>query len=75
MLYEKYGEKEADKRIFVTTDKEKELKDAFNEKGYPTLSYQMILAEDIVFISCWFVADGAANINIDEVLEGAKKLS
>ena len=37
LLYEKYGEKEADKRIFVTTDKEKgALKMLSNEKGYPT---------------------------------------
>mgnify|MGYP000854751771 CR=1 FL=1 len=75
LLYEKYGEKEADKRIFVTTDKEKgALKMLSNEKGYPTF----VVPDDIggrysVLSAVGLLPMAAANINIDEVLEGAKK--
>lgn len=75
LLYEKYGEVEADKRIFVTTDKEKgALKTLANEKGYPTF----VVPDDIggrysVLSSVGLLPMAALNIDIDQVLEGAKK--
>lgn len=75
LLYEKYGEKEGDKRIYVTTDKDKgALKILANEKGYPTF----VVPDDIggrysVLSAVGLLPMAAANIDIYQVLAGAKK--
>lgn len=75
LLYEKYGAKEADKRIYVTTDKEKgALKTLANTKGYETF----VVPDDIggrysVLSAVGLFPMAAAGIDIDQVLEGAKK--
>lgn len=74
LLYEKYGEIEADKRIFVTTDKEKgALKELSNAKGYPSF----VVPDDIggrysVLSAVGLLPMAAAGINVNEVLRGAK---
>ncbi len=75
LLYEKYGVEEADKRIYVTTDKEKgALKTLANAKGYETF----VVPDDIggrysVLSAVGLFPLAAAGIDIDQVLEGAKK--
>ena len=71
-LEEKYGEEEARKRIYVTTDKEKGvLKKLATEKGYETF----VVPDDIggrysVFTPVGLLPIAAAGINIDKVLDG-----
>lgn len=75
LLYRKYGETEADKRIFVTTDKEKgALKTLADAKGYPSF----VIPDDIggrysVLSAVGLLPMAASGINIDEVLKGAKR--
>lgn len=75
LLYEKYGEEEADKRIFITTDKEKgALKTLANKKGYPTF----VVPDDIggrysVLSAVGLLPMAVSGINISEILKGAKK--
>lgn len=75
LLYEKYGESEADKRIFVTTDKEKgALKTLANNKDYPTF----VVPDDIggrysVLSAVGLLPMAAVGIDISKVLEGAQK--
>ena len=70
-LEEKYGEEEARKRIYVTTDKEKGvLKKLATEKGYETF----IVPDDIggrysVFTPVGLLPIAAAGIDIDKVLD------
>lgn len=70
----KYGVKEARKRIYVTTDKEKgALKTLANKEGYETFiipnnvggRYSVLTAVGLLPIA-------VANINIDKLMEGAK---
>ncbi len=71
-LEEKYGEEEARKRIYVTTDKEKGvLKKLATEKGYETF----VVPDDIggrysVFTPVGLLPIAAAGIDIDKVLDG-----
>lgn len=75
LLYKKYGEAEADKRIFVTTDKEKgALKTLADAKGYPSF----VVPDDIggrysVLSAVGLLPMAASGIDIDDVLKGAKK--
>lgn len=71
-LEAKYGEEEARKRIYVTTDKEKGvLKKLATEKGYETF----IVPDDIggrysVFTPVGLLPIAAAGIDIDKILNG-----
>lgn len=75
LLYEKYGETEADRRIYITTDKEKgALKTLAKIKKYITF----VIPDDIggrysVLSAVGLLPMAAAGIDIDEVLKGAKK--
>ena len=73
LLEEKYGEKGAKKRIFVTTDKEKgALRTLANEKGYTTFS----VPDDIggrysVLSAVGLLPIAVAGIDIDAMMRGA----
>ncbi len=75
LLYEKYGKKEADKRIFVTTDKEKgALKELALKNNYPTF----VVPDDIggrfsVLSAVGLLPIYAAGIDIDNLMKGALK--
>ncbi|KAF0226981.1 MAG: glucose-6-phosphate isomerase [Erysipelotrichaceae bacterium] len=74
-LEQKYGKDEAKKRIIATTDKHKgTLKSFADKEGYATLS----IPDDIggrysVLTSVGLLPIAAAGIDIDEMMEGAKK--
>lgn len=74
ILIQKYGEEEAKKRIFVTTDKEKgALRELASKEGYETFvipnniggRYSVLTAVGLLPIA-------VAGINIDELMEGAQ---
>ena len=74
MLIDKYGEEEAKKRIFVTTDKSRGTLKSFSSKaGYETFvipdniggRYSVLTAVGLLPIAC-------AGINIDELMLGAR---
>ena len=74
LLESKYG-KESSKRIFATTDKERgALRTLSTNEGYETF----IVPDDIGGRYSWFTAVGllpiaCAGINIDDLMQGAKK--
>lgn len=76
-LEEKYGEEEAAKRIYVTTDKSKgALKVLADKKGYETF----IIPDDIggrysVLTPVGLLPMAANGIDIDEVIRGARQAS
>lgn len=73
LLIKKYGEKEAAKRIYATTDKEKgALRVLATKEGYETF----IVPDDIGGRYSWFTAVGllpiaASGISIDDLMKGA----
>lgn len=75
LLIKKYGNEEAAKRIYATTDKEKgALRNLATQEGYETF----IVPDDIGGRYSWFTAVGllpiaAAGISIDDLMEGAAK--
>lgn len=74
LLERKYGKQEAKNRIYVTTDKEKgALKKLANDEGYETF----IIPDDVggrysVLTPVGLLPIAVADINIDELMEGAK---
>lgn len=72
-LEKKYGEEEARKRIYATTDKERgALKQLANEKGYETF----VIPDDIggrysVLTAVGLLPIAVAGIDIDRLIEGA----
>jgi glucose-6-phosphate isomerase len=74
LLIKKYGEKDAYARIYATTDKEKgTLKNEANLHGYQTF----VIPDDIggrfsVLTSVGLLPFAVSNIDINEILEGAK---
>lgn len=75
LLIKKYGEDEARKRIYVTTDKERGiLKKEANEKGYETF----IIPDNIggrysVLTAVGLLPIATAGIDIDKIIDGAKE--
>ncbi len=75
LIEKKYGEEEAAKRIFVTTDKEKgKLKELADEKGYETF----VVPDDVggrysVLTPVGLLPIAVAGIDIYKMLEGAAK--
>lgn len=75
ILIEKYGKEEANKRIYATTDaKRGALKTLANEEGYESF----IIPDDVggrfsVLTAVGLLPIASAGINIDELLEGAKR--
>ena len=73
LLIEKYGEAEAAKRIYVTTDREKgTLKEMADEKGYETF----VVPDDVggrysVLTAVGLLPIAAAGIDIDAMMQGA----
>ena len=73
LLEKKYGEKEAVKRIFVTTDRKKgKLKELADEKGYETF----VVPDDIggrysVLTAVGLLPIAVAGIDIDAMMSGA----
>lgn len=73
LVEKKYGEQEASKRIFITTDKARgALKNMANEKGYETF----VIPDDIggrysVLTAVGLLPIAAAGIDIDEIMKGA----
>ncbi len=73
LLIEKYGETEAAKRIYVTTDKTKgTLKELSDEKGYETF----VVPDDIggrysVLTAVGLLPIAVAGIDIDKMMQGA----
>ncbi|MDO5564859.1 MAG: glucose-6-phosphate isomerase [Eubacteriales bacterium] len=73
LLEKKYGEKEANKRIIATTDKQKGiLKEMSKEKGYRTL----VVPDDIggrysVLTAVGLLPLATSGANIDELIQGA----
>lgn len=73
LLVKKYGEEEAVKRIYVTTDKEKGiLKKEANEKGYETF----VIPDNIggrysVLTAVGLLPIAVSGINIDKIISGA----
>lgn len=73
LIEEKYGEKEAAKRIYVTTDKEKgALKKLADEEGYTTF----VIPDDIggrfsVLTSVGLLPIAVSGANIDQLMAGA----
>lgn len=73
LLEKKYGEEEARKRIFATTDKEKgALKKLADEQGYETF----IIPDDVggrysVLTAVGLLPIAVSGVNIDEILRGA----
>jgi len=73
MLIEKYGEDEAKKRIYATTDKEKgALKTFADKEGYETF----VIPDDVggrfsVLTAVGLLPIATAGIDIDEVMKGA----
>ncbi len=73
LLEQKYGEEEAVKRIFVTTDKARgKLKELADEKGYETF----VVPDDIggrysVLTAVGLLPIAVAGIDIDAMMEGA----
>ena len=74
ILIQKYGEEEARKRIFATTDKEKgALRSLAEKEGYETF----VIPDNIggrysVLTAVGLLPIAVAGINIDELMEGAK---
>jgi glucose-6-phosphate isomerase len=74
LLEEKYGDAEASKRIYATTDKERgALKNLANEKGYESF----IVPDDIggrfsVLTAVGLLPIAVSGANIDELMNGAK---
>ena len=74
ILVQKYGEEEAKKRIYITTDKEKgALKKLATKEGYETF----IIPDNIggrysVLTAVGLLPIAVAGINIDELIEGAQ---
>ena len=73
-MEKKYGEKEASRRIFVTTDRKRgKLKELSTEKGYETFvvpddvggRFSVLSAVGLLPIAC-------AGIDIEELVKGAK---
>ncbi|MCR4594469.1 MAG: glucose-6-phosphate isomerase [Clostridiales bacterium] len=73
LLIEKYGEEEASKRIYVTTDKCKgTLKELSDEKGYETF----VVPDDVggrysVLTAVGLLPIAVAGIDIDKMMQGA----
>ncbi len=73
LLEKKYGEEEAAKRIFITTDKAKgKLKELATEKGYETF----VVPDDIggrysVLTAVGLLPIAVSGINIDDMMKGA----
>lgn len=74
LLETKYGIKEAQKRIYVTTDKEKgALKELADEEGYETFTIpDNIGGRFSVLTPVGLLPIAVAGINIDKLMEGAK---
>ena len=74
LLEDKYGIKEAQKRIYVTTDKQKgALKQLAEEEGYTTF----VIPENVggrysVLTSVGLLPIAVAGINIDKIMDGAR---
>ena len=74
LLVKKYGQREASKRIYVTTDKEKGvLRKEANEKGYETF----VIPDNVggrysVLTPVGLLPIAAAGIDIDKIITGAK---
>lgn len=74
LLEDKYGIKEAQKRIYVTTDKQKgALKQLAEEEGYTTF----VIPENVggrysVLTSVGLLPIAVAGINIDKLMDGAR---
>lgn len=77
LLKEKYGEEEAKKRIYATTDKAKgALKTLANEEGYETF----VIPDDVggrysVLTAVGLLPIAVSGVNIQEMMEGAAKAS
>ena len=77
LLKEKYGEEEAKKRIYATTDKAKgALKKLANEEGYETF----VIPDDVggrysVLTAVGLLPIAVSGVNIQEMMEGAAKAS
>lgn len=75
LVYSKYSEEEAAKRIFATTDKSKgTLKELADAKGYETF----VVPDDVggrfsVLTAVGLLPIAAAGIDIDELMAGAKE--
>lgn len=75
LVYSKYSEEEAAKRIFATTDKAKgTLKELADSKGYETF----VVPDDVggrfsVLTAVGFLPIAVAGIDIDELMAGAKE--
>ena len=73
LLIEKYGEEEAAKRIYVTTDKEKGTLKEFSDKaGYETF----VVPDDVggrysVLTAVGLLPNAVAGIDIDKMMQGA----
>lgn len=73
-LIEKYGEKEAYKRIYITTDKKKgNLKKFADANGCETF----VIPDDVggrfsVLTACGLLPIAVAGINIDDIMKGAR---
>ncbi len=75
LLIKKYGEKEANKRVYVTTDKtDGTLKRLANLKGYPTFEVPKNIGGRFSVLSAvGLLPICAAGIDIDLILQGAQK--
>ena len=77
LLIEKYGEAEANQRIYATTDKARgALKGEANQKGYQTF----VIPDDIggrysVFTAVGLLPIASAGYDIDELMQGARDSS